>query len=95
MTITPALSMHWSSPFAPADFDPTNQLPRFNMPLELGIFMGAKRLVRLYERFKTDAPALAASLGFDPDAIPYSDFDTMVDGWLLDAGKTKNSFSIH
>lgn len=23
--------------------DPTNQLPRFNMPLELGLFLGAKR----------------------------------------------------
>jgi hypothetical protein len=57
--------------------------------------MGDKRLVRLHERFKTDVPALAASLGFDPDAIPYSDFDTMVDGWLLDAGKNKDSFSIH
>lgn len=141
------------------ELDPTNQLPRFNMPLELGIFMGAKRygrpriperrllildtekyryqkfisdiagmdihaherksevaisitrtwlanvsrrrllgdkrLVRLYERFKADIPALAASLGFDPNAIPYSDFDTMVDGWLLDAGKTEDAFSVH
>lgn len=25
------------------ELDPVNQLPRFNMPLELGIFMGAKR----------------------------------------------------
>jgi hypothetical protein len=148
MTTTPALSMHWSSPVAPADFDPTNQLPRFNMPLELGIFMGAKRygrprkperrllildtekyryqkfisdiagmdihaherkteaaivitrtwlanvssrrllgdkrLVGLYERFETDIPGLAATLGFDPDAIPYSDFDGMLEGWLLE-----------
>lgn len=133
------------------ELDPVNQLPRFNMPLELGIFMGAKRygrprkperrllifdtekyryqkfisdiagmdihahegradsaivttrawlanvsrrqllgdkrLVTLYEHFKADVPTLAASLGFDPDAIPYSDFDRMVEGWLLDAGK--------
>ena len=25
------------------ELDPTTQLPRFNMPLELGIFLGAKR----------------------------------------------------
>jgi len=133
------------------ELDKVNQLPRFNMPLELGIFMGAKRygrprkperrllifdtekyryqkfisdiagmdihahagkaenaivttrtwlanvsrrqllgdkrLVALYERFLIDLPTLAAALGFDPASIPYSDFDRMLEGWLLDAGK--------
>ncbi len=140
------------------ELDPANQLPRFNMPLELGIFMGAKRygrprkperrllildtgkyryqkfisdiagmdihaherktetaivatrtwlanvsrrrllgnkrLVTLYERFRADIPELAASLGFDPEAIPYSDFDGMVEGWLLNAEKAGGSIPI-
>jgi hypothetical protein len=53
--------------------------------------LGDKRLVTLYERFKADIPELAASLGFDPDAIPYSDFDGIVEGWLLDAEKAASS----
>jgi hypothetical protein len=128
------------------ELDPVNQLPRFNMPLELGIFLGAKRfgderqkkkrclvldvepyryqrfisdlagmdivdhagnvetaiqrvrnwlanvsrrelpaaplVVNTYQRFEATRPALAAGLGFDPNQIPYVDFERMVVGWL-------------
>lgn len=121
-------------------------LPRFNMPLELGLFLGAKqygneaqqdkrvlildveqyryqrfisdlagmdihehrgepvravretrnwlanvsrrklesadRIARLYETFTADLPAIAASLDFDHDSIPYVDFERIVIGWL-------------
>jgi hypothetical protein len=129
--------------------DPINHLPRFNMPLELGIFLGAKRyggkaqkekrllvldveqyryqrfisdlagmdihahggdarravaetrdwlanvsrrkltsgpqLIRTYDRFVADLPALAAELEFDPGRIPYVDFERMIASWLLEA----------
>ncbi len=128
------------------ELDDQNKLPRFNMPLELGIFLGAKRfggkaqgdkrllildverfryqkfisdlagmdvhehggkveaairetrdwlanvsrrqiasgdkVLRLHEQFATDLPALAAELEFDPDNIPYVDFERIVVGWL-------------
>lgn len=128
------------------ELDPINQLPRFNMPLELGLFLGAKRygdhpqrdkrllildiesfryqkfisdlagmdihdhggqslaairvtrdwlanvsrrqiasgdkILRLYGQFMTDLPALAETLEFEPGAIPYTDFERMVVGWL-------------
>jgi hypothetical protein len=131
------------------ELDAVNQLPRFNMPLELGIFLGAKRYggaaqkakrllildveqyryqrfisdlagmdihahggapaqaliemrdwlanvsrrklpsgatVRsLHERFLADLPALAAELDFEPDAIPYVDFERIVASWLVQA----------
>lgn len=131
------------------ELDETFGLPRFNMPLELGIFLGAKRyggaaqkgkralvldveqyryqkfisdlagmdihehggdpvralretrdwlanvsrralpsadrVVRLYEAFLIDLPALAAQLEFDPADIPYVDFERIVVGWLLQA----------
>jgi hypothetical protein len=131
------------------DLDATFSLPRFNMPLELGIFLGAKRfggtaqkakrtlvldieqfryqrfisdlagmdihahggqplralretrdwlanvsrralpsadrVARLYASFSSDLPALAAELEFEPDNIPYVDFERMVVGWLLQA----------
>ncbi|HET9590347.1 MAG TPA: hypothetical protein VFO91_16285 [Anaerolineales bacterium] len=34
------------------ELDPTNNLPRFNMPLELGIFLGAKHFGRAKHRAK-------------------------------------------
>lgn len=128
------------------ELDDDNGLPRFNMPLELGLFLGAKRygdkaqhdkrllvldiekyryqkfisdiagidihahggkaveavcetrdwlanvsrrqissgdkVVRLYEQFAADLPALAAALEFDPKKIPYVDFERIVVGWL-------------
>lgn len=128
------------------ELDDQHKLPRFNMPLELGIFLGAKRfggkvqrdkrllildierfryqkfvsdlagmdihehggkvetairetrdwlanvsrrqiasgdkVLRLYVQFATDLPALAAELEFDPDKIPYVDFERIVVGWL-------------
>lgn len=128
------------------ELDDDNKLPRFNMPLELGLFLGAKRygdkaqrdkrllildierfryqkfisdlagmdihehggkveaavretrdwlanvsrrqmssgdkIVRLYQQFIDDLPALAATLEFDPKKIPYVDFERIVVGWL-------------
>ena len=132
------------------ELDPANQLPRFNMPLELGIFLGAKRfgssarkakrvlildveqyryqkfisdlagmdihahasdaaravqetrnwlanvsrrtlpsaerVGRLHQSFLVDLPVMAAELEFDPDHIPYVDYESMIVGWLLKAG---------
>lgn len=131
------------------ELDASNGLPRFNMPLELGIFLGAKRyggpaqklkrvlildieqyryqqfisdlagmdihahsgdpevalaetrdwlanvsrrklpssaIVRgLYGRFLADLPALAAELEFDPESIPYVDFERIAASWLVQA----------
>jgi len=131
------------------ELDEANHLPRFNMPLELGIFLGAKRyggkaqklkralildieqyryqrfisdlagmdihehggdpvravrearnwlanvsrrvlpsadrVTRTYEAFVDDLPALAAELEFDPDKIPYVDFERIVVSWLVRA----------
>lgn len=128
------------------ELDDDNKLPRFNMPLELGLFLGAKhygdkaqhdkrllildierfryqkfisdlagmdihehggkaeaavretrdwlanvsrrvissadKVVRLYDQFTADLPALAAALEFDPAKIPYVDFERIVVGWL-------------
>src|SRR4051812_48514050 len=35
------------------DTDSTTNLPRFNMPLELGLFLGAKRFGRAQQKLKT------------------------------------------
>lgn len=131
------------------ELDPVQQLPRFNMPLELGLFMGAKRyggkhqkakrvlildveryryqrfisdlagmdihehsgqpmsalceardwlsnvsrrelpssdrVRRVYESFLADLPNLAATLEFDPDRIPYVDYERIVATWLVEA----------
>lgn len=130
------------------ELDPINHLPRFNMPLELGIFLGARRfgdreqirkralildveryryqrfisdiagmdihahhgqvdraitelrdwlanvsrrklpsgaqLVRIHAQFLGQLPAIAEELEFDPDAIPYVDFERIVVGWLVE-----------
>ena len=137
------------------ELDAVTHLPRFNMPLELGIFLGAKRyggraqklkrilildidqyryqrfisdlagidihdhggdpmraaregrnwlanvsrrilpsadrIVRIYEAFLDDIPALAAELEFDPDNIPYVDFERIVVSWLIKAPAPKPS----
>lgn len=129
------------------ELDLVNNLPRFNMPLELGIFLGAKRyggkrqkakrvlvldieqyryqrfisdlagmdiqehggnairalrtvrnwlanvsrrelpsadrVQRIYEAFLADLPDLAAALEFDPDEIPYVDFERIIATWLV------------
>lgn len=131
------------------ELDVLNRLPRFNMPLELGIFLGAKkyggrrqqgkrvlildteqyryqkfisdlagmdihahngdqarairetrdwlanvsrrqlpsadRVVRLHDRFRADLPDMVRDREFDPDGIPYSDFEWFVAEWLLRA----------
>jgi hypothetical protein len=131
------------------ELDVRFQLPRFNMPLELGLFLGAKRygdrhqklkramildveqhryqcfisdlagmdihehaadparalietrnwlanvsrrelpsgerLRRIYDAFIADLPAIAAELEFDPEGIPYVDFERIVARWLAAA----------
>lgn len=130
------------------ELDEASQLPRFNMPFELGIFLGAHRYggttqklkrslifdiddvrylrfisdlrgmdihghagdseralqetrdwlanvsrrrlpsgaicLRLYRRFLAELPAICEELAFDPDTIPYVDFEHIVVEWLLD-----------
>lgn len=131
------------------ELDPVHQLPRFNMPLELGLFLGAKRfgathqkakrvlildveqyryqrfisdlagmdihghggdpfmalrearnwlanvsrrelpsadrVQRVYEAFLGDLPDLAAVLEFQPNDIPYVDYERLVARWLVEA----------
>jgi hypothetical protein len=131
------------------ELDPVHQLPRFNMPLELGLFLGARRfggthqkakrilildveqyryqrfvsdlagmdihehggdplralattrnwlanvsrrelpsadrVRRVYEAFLDDLPDLAAALEFNPDQIPYVDYERIVATWLVEA----------
>jgi len=43
------------------------------------------RVARLFNRFWADSPNLAADLEFDPDAVPYVDFERIVVSWLLKA----------
>lgn len=44
--------------------------------------LSAEKAVRLYQDFSFDLPALAAALEFDPENIPYVDFERIVVGWL-------------
>jgi hypothetical protein len=131
------------------ELDAVHQLPRFNMPLELGLFLGARRfggthqkakrtlildveqyryqrfisdlagmdiqdhggdplralaktrdwlanvsrrelpsadrVRRVYESFLGDLPDLAAVLEFNPDQIPYVDYERIVATWLVEA----------
>ena len=131
------------------EVDAVHNLPRFNMPLELGLFLGAKRyggkhqkakrvlildveqyryqrlisdlagmdihehggdplralrevrdwlanvsrrelpsadrVQRAYQAFVADLPDLAAALEFDPERIPYVDFERLVARWLVEA----------
>jgi hypothetical protein len=132
------------------ELDPENHLPRFNMPLELGIFLGAKKfgdesqrqkrclildvdryryqkfvsdlagmdiyshgdnanqaitcardwlanvsrrnlpggkfIQEAYAKFLSRKPLIARGMGFEPDAVPYMDYERMVTLWLLEAG---------
>ena len=43
------------------------------------------KVVRFHETFLVDLPALAAALEFDPDKIPYVDFERIVANWILEA----------
>jgi len=45
----------------------------------------AKLVLDAHGRFLTDKPNIAAKLGFDPNRIPYIDFETIVTTWLLEA----------
>jgi hypothetical protein len=130
------------------ELDEETELPRFNMPLELGLYLGAKkygnarqklkqclildrepyryqkycsdisgqdieahgsephravviirdwlrerskppvipgglRLVRRYQRFRADLPAICDRLGADEDHIKFGDFLNMIEEWLL------------
>jgi hypothetical protein len=131
------------------ELDAANNLPRFNMPLELGLFLGAKRfgnkaqklkrvlildveqhryqrfisdlagmdihghagdplralretrdwlanvsrrelpsadrVQRIYQAFLGSLSDIAAALEFDPDRIPYVDFERIAGQWLLSA----------
>jgi hypothetical protein len=131
------------------ELDAINNLPRFNMPLELGLFLGAKRfgnktqklkrvlildveqhryqrfisdlagmdihghggdplralretrdwlanvsrrelpsadrVQRIYQAFLESLPDIAATLEFDPDRIPYIDFERIAGQWLITA----------
>lgn len=55
------------------ELDPGNHLPRFNMPLELGIFLGAKRFGDSGQRRKD-------CLIFDRDAYRYQMFGSDIAG---------------
>jgi hypothetical protein len=44
---------------------------------------GERIVVEAFNRFALDLPARAAGAGFDPEAIPYVDFEYLVTDWLL------------
>lgn len=50
----------------------------------------ATRIKRLYQSFLDDLPALAAELEFDPQRIPYVDFERIVGAWLVQARPPKD-----
>lgn len=136
------------------ELDDVNNLPRFNMPLELGLFLAAKkfgtashkkkralifdteqyryqmflsdlagmdihghggdhldalrtvrnwlanvsrrqlpsanRLQTVFERFCVDFPAICGELDFEPEDIPYVDFERISAEWLLSAPEIPN-----
>jgi hypothetical protein len=45
----------------------------------------ADRSVSVYERFLGDLPTIAADLEFDPNHIPYVDYERIVANWLAEA----------
>jgi hypothetical protein len=53
--------------------DPENKLPRFNMPLELGLFLGCKRFGSKVQRYKV-------SLIFDAKPYRYQKFISDIAG---------------
>jgi hypothetical protein len=68
------------------ELDPIHQLPRFNMPLELGIFMGAKRYGRPKQREKR-------LLIFDTETYRYQKFISDLAGMDIHAhgGKSERA----
>lgn len=60
------------------ELDRTNRLPRFNMPLELGLFLGAKRYGR-------DHHGRKVALIFDRDAHRYQKFISDIAGQDIQA----------
>src|SRR5690606_36831926 len=49
------------------------------------ILPSGDKVTRLYQAFGGDLPALAAALEFDPEALPYVDYERLVVSWLLEA----------
>ena len=45
----------------------------------------AGRTSQEYNAFQANLPALAAHLEFDPERIPYVDYERVVASWLLEA----------
>ncbi len=45
--------------------------------------IGDQIVAQGYARFRDDLPQLAIAAGFDPEAIPYIDFEFLVADWLL------------
>lgn len=64
------------------DLDPKTKLPRFNMPLELGIFLGAKRFGKDKQRRKN-------CLVFDKDQYRYQKFISDISGQDIKAHKNR------
>lgn len=56
------------------ELDPTHNLPRFNMPLELGIFLGAKR-------YGGDGHRDKRCLVFDTEQYRYQKFISVLGVW--------------
>lgn len=44
----------------------------------------SQNIVRLYDAFQNELPAMAERLEFRFDEIPYVDFERIVTGWLLE-----------
>jgi hypothetical protein len=45
----------------------------------------ADQLAKLFQKFLDELPAMASKLEFDPESIPYVDFERFVVGWLVTA----------
>src|SRR5213083_1934070 len=77
--------------------DQPYRLPRFNMPLELGIFLGAKRFggrssrkrclimdraPYRYKRFRRELPLITEEAQLDPAQLTFIDYLQLVTNWL-------------
>lgn len=47
--------------------------------------IGDAVIAKAYERFRDELPGLARDAGFDPEALPYIDFEFLITDWLLSA----------
>ena len=85
------------------DLDSIHRLPRFNMPLELGIFLGARHYGKVEQRqkkvlifdiepfrFQKFMPSIADELYLDVATASYVDFEEMLLQWLLNRKAVKN-----